>query len=118
MSILKKHKVGTLKDAYNALLDECIICNPKYSPCKDPKYKYCKIQLDKSDNSIVAYGVGKVMMLDHFMTDYEEWPDGWELYYPEMHNDKLIDIDGEVYRLSEVQIKTLKEYVNNICKLL
>ena len=71
MSALKKHKVGTLKDAYDALLDGCIICNPKHSPWQDPKYKYCKMHLDTSDNSIFAYGIGKCMMLDHFMTVYE-----------------------------------------------
>ena len=59
MNALKKHKVGTLKDAYDALLDGCIICNPKHSPWQDPKYKYCKMHLDTSDNSIFAYGIGR-----------------------------------------------------------
>ena len=111
---LKKHVVGTLEDAYDALVDGCIVCNPKYSPWQDPKYKYAKMHL-LQDGGIFAYGIGKVMMLDHFMNF--DWRDGWELYYPEMHDDRIIAIDGKEYRFSQAQINlilnTVKDLIDN-----
>lgn len=109
---LKKHTVGTLNDAYDALVDGYIVCNPKYSPYQDQKFKYAKMQV-LQDGSIFAYGLGKVMMLDHFL-NYFNWPDGWEIYYSEMHNDRIITIDDKEYRLSENDIDTIMATIESL----
>lgn len=62
MSQLKKGIIGSLQDAYDALFDGQIICNPKHLPYTDPKYKYCKMQLIDNNNT-EAYRVSKRCLL-------------------------------------------------------
>jgi len=120
MSHLKKGIIGSLQDAYEALLDGQIICNPKHSPYTDPKYKYCKMQLIDNNEFVHAYGVGRLMKTEQFKSLYEDccWNDGWELYYNDMHLDTVITIttdnnNTEAYRVSNEMLIAIKTMLNN-----
>ena len=48
------------------------------------------------------------------MDAYKYEKDGWELYYDGMHNDIVVRVINDDYRLSHDQLKQLEDFVKKI----